>query len=173
MKVVVLTGPESTGKSALAARLHGLHGGLLCGEYVRQFIDDHQRDTTMADIPAIALGQLAQEDQARAQCPAWLWLDTHLLSNVLWCEVLFGEPPPWLEQALRSRRYDLHLLLSPEGAPWVPDPQRCQPSLADRRAFFNACRQWLDENGQAYAVLEGTWADRATQADAAIRRHFT
>lgn len=35
MKVVVLTGPESTGKSWLADRLRRRFGGLLVDEYVR------------------------------------------------------------------------------------------------------------------------------------------
>ena len=56
MKVVVLAGPESSGKSWLAAELNKHFGGLMVGEYVRHFIDHHQRDTTLADIPAIAHG---------------------------------------------------------------------------------------------------------------------
>ena len=52
MKVVVLAGPESSGKSWLAAELQAHFGGLMVGEYVRYFIDHHQRDTTLADIPA-------------------------------------------------------------------------------------------------------------------------
>ena len=59
MKVVVLTGPESTGKSWLADRLRRRFGGLLVDEYVRHYIERTQRDTTLADIPAIARGQLA------------------------------------------------------------------------------------------------------------------
>ena len=48
MKVVVLAGPESSGKSWLAAQLHARFGGLMVGEYVRFFIDHYQRDTTLA-----------------------------------------------------------------------------------------------------------------------------
>ena len=70
MKVLVLTGAESTGKSWLAARLQQRFGGLVVGEYVRHFIDREQRDTCLADIPAIARGQLAWEDAARGQRPA-------------------------------------------------------------------------------------------------------
>ncbi|WP_410970079.1 AAA family ATPase, partial [Salmonella sp. SAL4458] len=89
-----------------------------------------RRDTCYADIPAIARGQLAWEDAARAERPALLILDTHLLSNILWSRILFGDCPDWLEPALLRRRYDLHLLLSPEGVAWSADGQRCQPELA-------------------------------------------
>lgn len=172
MNVIVLTGPESSGKSHLASHLQRTHGGMLCGEYVRTFIDQHQRDTTLADVTAIAQGQLALEDRARACKPAWIWLDTHLLSNIIWSQVLFGSSPAWLEQALRERQYDLHLLLSPEDVPWVYDPQRCQPAISERRAFFDACRAWLETHQQAYEVLEGDWAARQAQAEAALGRAF-
>jgi nicotinamide riboside kinase len=144
MKVVVFTGPESVGKSTLAATMQRTYGGLQCSEYVREFIDVHQRETTFADVTTIAEGQLAREDAARAQAPEWLWLDTHLLSNQLWSDLLFGGCPPWLEPALLGRHYDLHLLLSPEGVNWTADGQRCQPDLDDRRRFFERCRLWLD-----------------------------
>ncbi|MFO6333972.1 AAA family ATPase [Pseudomonas aeruginosa] len=135
MKVLVLTGPESSGKSWLAEQLQARFGGRVVGEYVRHFIDEQRRDTCYADIPAIARGQLAWEDAARAERPALLILDTHLLSNILWSRILFGACPDWLEPALLRRRYDLHLLLSPEGVAWSADGQRCQPELAQRQAF--------------------------------------
>lgn len=172
MNVVVLTGPESVGKSALALRLQQRYGGLRCAEYVREFIDTHQRETSLDDIPTIARGQLAMEDSARMANPDWLWLDTHLLSNILWSNLLFGSYPAWLDIALLDRRYDLHLLLSPEGVPWVADGQRCQPDVTDRRAFFDACLNWLVKNEQPFIVLTGDWAAREAQAHAAITRIF-
>ena len=117
MKVLVLTGAESTGKSWLAARLQQRFGGVVVGEYVRHFIDQERRDTCLDDIPAIARGQLAWEDAARGRAPELLILDTHLLSNMIWSQTLFGNCPAWLEDELLARRYDHHLLLSPSGMP--------------------------------------------------------
>jgi nicotinamide riboside kinase len=160
MKVLVLTGPESSGKSWLAAELQAQFGGLLVGEYVRHFIDREQRDTCYADIPAIARGQLAWEDAARAKRPHLLILDTHLLSNMLWSRKLFNDCPTWLEDELLARRYDLHLLLSPQQVEWVDDGQRCQPDLAERQAFFDDCRTWMEATGQVYELIEGEWETR-------------
>jgi len=164
MKVLVLTGPESTGKSWLAARLHQQFGGLLVGEYVRDFIDREQRDTCLADIPAIARGQLALEDAARGRAPHLLILDTHLLSNILWSRTLFGACPAWLEDELLQRRYQQHLLLSPEGADWHDDGQRCQPGLTERLRFYDECRKWLSTRNQPFVEICGTWAEREQQA---------
>jgi nicotinamide riboside kinase len=170
MKVLVLTGPESSGKSWLAAELQQQFGGVLVGEYVRWFIEQEARDTCPADIPEIARGQLQWEDDARALRPSLLILDTHLLSNMLWSETLFGDCPAWLEQALLARHYDLHLLLSPELVDWTDDGQRCQPELEERRAFFNATQAWLEQHRQPVQVLQGDWAERRLQALQAVTR---
>lgn len=120
MKVLVLCGPESSGKSWLSGVLQAHFGGRVVAEYVRHFIDQEGRDTCYADIPAIARGQLEWEDRARAQAPELLILDTHLLSNMLWSRALFDDCPAWLEQALLARHYDLHLLLSRKGWTGLP-----------------------------------------------------
>jgi len=170
MKVLVLAGPESSGKSWLAGHIQRRFGGELVGEYVRHFIDVEQRDTCYADIPVIARGQLAWEDAARARAPELLILDTHLLSNILWSQTLFGDCPPWLEQQLLARHYDLHLLLSPEGVEWIGDGQRCQPLLGERQAFFEASRGWLDRHGQRYEVIDGSWSYRKERAFEAVEQ---
>lgn len=170
MKVLVLTGPESTGKSWLAATLQAQFGGVVVGEYVRYFIDQQQRDTCYADISTIAQGQLDWEDKARAERPELLILDTHLLSNLLWSRELFGDCPAWIEDALLARRYDLNLLLDPQGVPWVDDGQRCQPQLAERIGFFEDCRDWLVRHQQPFITLQGDWAERQAQALSRVRQ---
>jgi nicotinamide riboside kinase len=170
MKVLVLTGPESSGKSWLAAELQAHFGGVLVDEYVRWFIEQNPRDTTLADIPEIARGQLTWEDAARARQPQLLILDTHLLSNILWSQTLFGDCPSWIEQALLDRHYDLHLLLSPDNVDWTDDGQRCQPQLSERRAFFDATRTWLNQHRQSVQVLQGDWSERRSQAFEAVTR---
>lgn len=168
MKVLVLTGPESSGKSWLADAIQSTFGGVLVGEYVRHFIDQQQRDTCYADISRIAQGQLDWEDQARAGAPELLILDTHLLSNMLWSQTLFGDCPAWIEQALLARDYHLHLLLDPRGVPWVNDGQRCQPKLAQRVAFYEQCAGWLCQHQQPLQCIKGDWRERREQTLTAV-----
>ncbi|AZD85959.1 Ribosylnicotinamide kinase [Pseudomonas chlororaphis subsp. aureofaciens] len=170
MKVLVLTGPESSGKSWLGGHLQARFGGIQVGEYVRHFIEQNRRDTCLADIPEIARGQLAWEDQARAQHPPLLILDTHLLSNMLWSQTLFGTCPDWLEPELLARCYDLHLLLSPEDVGWSDDGQRCQPQLSERLAFFKATGDWLVRHQQPFEVIRGDWEARRQRAFERVER---
>ncbi|MFP5425407.1 MAG: AAA family ATPase [Gammaproteobacteria bacterium] len=170
MKVLVLCGPESSGKSWLSSEIQAHFGGELVGEYVRHFIDEQGRDTCYADIPAIARGQLAWEDAARAHQPELLILDTHLLSNLLWSRALFNDCPAWIEQALLERHYDLHLLLDPQGVSWVGDGQRCQPDLRERQAFFSDSHAWLQRHQQTVQVIGGDWPQRSAAVLAAVQR---
>ncbi|WP_410480547.1 AAA family ATPase [Pseudomonas plecoglossicida] len=160
MKVLVLCGPESSGKSWLSGVIQAHFGGVVVAEYVRHFIDQEGRDTCYADVPTIARGQLAWEDHAREQAPPLLILDTHLLSNMLWSQALFNNCPAWLEQALLARHYHLHLLFSPQGVDWVADGQRSQPKLDDRQRFFDDSLLWLKQHKQAYKIIEGNWPQR-------------
>ena len=89
-----------------------------------------------------------------------LILDTHLLSNMLWSQALFDDCPTWLEEALLARRYDLHLLLSPQGVDWIADGQRCQPDLSDRQRFFDDSQAWLTRHNQPHQILDGNWPQR-------------
>lgn len=170
MKAVVLAGPESSGKSWLSGEIHANFGGILVGEFVRHFIDREDRLPCYDDITAIANGQLTWEDEARARRPSLLILDTHLLSNILWSRTLFGDCPTWIEEVLRARHYDLHLLLSPENVAWHDDGQRCQPQLEERQAFFQASRQWLELHQQPCQVLQGDWQQRKDAAFEAVTR---
>lgn len=170
MKVLVLTGPESSGKSWLSGEIQAHFGGELVGEYVRHFIDEQRRDTCYDDIPAIARGQLAWEDAARARQPELLILDTHLLSNLLWSRVLFGDCPAWIEHALLARRYDLHLLLDPAGVNWIGDGQRCQPALDQRQTFFADSLAWLQHHHQPVQVIGGDWAQRSAAVLIAVQQ---
>lgn len=143
MKVLVLCGPESSGKSWLSGEIQAHFGGVVVSEYVRHFIDQHCRDTCYADITPIARGQLAWEDQAREMAPPLLILDTHLLSNMLWSQALVD---------------------------WVADGQRSQPDLADRQAFFDDSLQWLQRHRQRLQIIDGHWPQRSASALRAVQQ---
>ena len=168
MKVVVLTGPESSGKSTLGKALAKRFHAPVVGEYVREFIEEEQRDTCCADISTIAREQWQRELEARLKRPPLLLLDTHLLSNKLWSEVLFNTSPPWLEAALQEQHYDLVGLLSPDGLPWQADGQRCQPELSERQYFHQQLERWLHAHQQPVLHLGGSWQSRYQQLESAI-----
>ncbi|VAW28888.1 Ribosylnicotinamide kinase, partial [hydrothermal vent metagenome] len=80
-----------------------------------------------------------------------LFCDTDLLVTKIWCEVVFGTCPEWIEQEFHLHRYDLYLLCYPD-IPWEPDPLRENPD--DREKLFTLYRQALEENNLPFRVVK-------------------
>ena len=168
---VVLTGPESTGKSTLARALARRFGTECAPEFVRGYAAARDNRLTLDDHGAIADGQAAGEDEAADRAAARgapvVVLDTDLLSTALYCEHYFGVCPPWLEASARERRADLYLLLDVD-VPWVPDPVR---DRGDRRDELLALfRAWLDRLDARWVLVSGGWAERERRAVESVER---
>jgi len=167
MRHISLTGPESAGKSTLAAQLAAHYGTVFVPEYARQYLETNGASYALADLEAIARGQLAAEDAAAAQASGWLFCDTDMLVLKIWAENAFGTCPAWVLEELARPRYALTLLLAPD-LPWAPDPLREHPDPAQRGHFYKLYRAELVARGWPFAEISGPPAERLAQALAAI-----
>jgi HTH-type transcriptional regulator, transcriptional repressor of NAD biosynthesis genes len=165
VKRVCVFGPESTGKTTLAADLARHFRTAWAGEFARGLLDPKAGRCDPEDIPLIARGQLASEDALARQANRVLFCDTDLITTTIWSRVLFGDCPRWIEEEADRRRYDLYLLLDVD-VPWVDDSQRYLPHL--RREFFERCRDELSRRGRRAVTISGTWPERFTRAVAAV-----
>ena len=169
---IVVTGPESTGKTILARRLAEHFATSWVPEYARAFLDDKHAGGVVpsppcdaSDIPEIARGQIASEDAAARSANRLLVCDTDLYVTRLYAEEYFEACPSWIRQAASSRRYALHLLLDAD-VPWVEDAQRDRPRL--RQELLARLRLMLEQDGRAYVLISGSWGDRFERASAAV-----
>lgn len=170
---VVVTGPESTGKTTLARLLAERFSTAWVPEFARAYLD--RRHTLGAipsppceasDIPEIARGQLASEDEAARRANRVLVCDTDLYVTRLYAEEYFGACPGWIAEAASARRYDLHLLLDVD-VPWVADAQRDRPHL--RQALRDRLRWMLDQDRRRYALVSGSFEARQARAVALVQ----
>ena len=169
---VVVTGPESTGKTTLARRLAEHFATAWVPEYARGYLDLKYAGGTIpsppceaTDIPAIARGQLASEERAARSANRLLFCDTDLYATRLYAEEYFGECPQWIRDAAAARRYELHLLLDVD-VPWVADPQRDRPHL--RRELLARLSRALENDRRPYVLVSGGWDERFERARAAV-----
>ena len=164
MKQVCLHGAESTGKSALAARLHARFGWPWVAEYGREYCETNGTDLTMDDLIAIAAGQDAAMRAAAAKSPDVLILDTDPLMTAAWARMLFGEVPPILMSYTKA---DLYLLFAPD-VPWIEDGTRFFGTTEARSRFAAIAEAVLVEAGVSYVCVSGDWAERERRAVDAI-----
>jgi NadR type nicotinamide-nucleotide adenylyltransferase len=166
MQRISLTGPESAGKSSLAAQLAAHYGTTFVPEYARAYLEENGSAYTLVDLEAIACGQLAAEDAAAALATDFLFCDTDLLVIKIWAENAFGTCPAWVLAELARPRYALTLLLAPD-LPWAPDPLREHPDPAQRWHFYELYRAELVSRNWPFVEINGPPAQRLEQALAA------
>ncbi|MFT5429685.1 MAG: HTH-type transcriptional repressor of NAD biosynthesis genes [Myxococcota bacterium] len=164
---VSIFGPESTGKSTLAAALARHFRTQWVPEYARTFIEATGRAPTEPDMVAIAEGQRASESALARQCNRLLICDTDPLATVIWSNVLHGRPNADVTAIATDREYALTLLLDVD-VPWVADRVRYCPD--DRSDFLNQCRSELTAAGRSYTLISGDFDSRTRTAIEAVRR---
>lgn len=162
---VSVFGPESTGKSTLAAELARAAGTVCVPEFARGYLEARAGVFERGDVDVIGRGQIALEDTLARDANRVVICDTDPLLTVVWSEAMFGEAPAWLREAARARRYDLTLLCDAD-LPWVADAVRYRPG--DGPAFFARCEQALRDAGRPYHIVRGTGAARGEAAHARV-----
>lgn len=166
MKRIVLTGAESTGKSTLAAALSGYYGEPWTTEYVRQYVDEVQRELTVEDLEPIAHGQIKIEDAGAEKAKRLVLHDTNLFSSILYANHYFDTVLDWVNDAFLTRDYSLYLLCMPD-IPWVADEgQREGPEVRDR--LHQLFKSTLDKLDLPYVEIRGNETQRFSTAIQAI-----
>lgn len=139
-----IIGPESTGKSTLAAYLAHRYEGVLVPEYAREYMEylapscGYDYD----DVVAIAKQQLSVLSSINSNLVVF---DTELIITKVWFLHKFGRCPDFVEQALRDFPMDVYLLCYPD-IPWLPDPVRENPDI--REYLFD----WYEREIQALNI---------------------
>jgi len=167
---IAVFGPESTGKTTLAAKLAAHFSAPLVTEYAREFWDAHGV-ITLEDIPAIAREQWRREDEAVKRADRLVVCDTEALTTVLWSDLLYGTCPDDIRRGAesRARQYALYLLLDID-VPWAPDPQRCFPDEDDRKKCRKIWHGALERRQLPYQWIRASWAQREDAAIAAVEK---
>jgi NadR type nicotinamide-nucleotide adenylyltransferase len=173
MLKIVITGPECSGKTTLAASLAAHFRTVWVHEGARSFLDTVPGGPayTESTLLEIAKFQLQLEDMmtaaVRANEQQLVFCDTDLITIRIWGEEKYGRSHPWIVERTEERPYALWLLCAPD-MPWEFDPLRENPH--DRDRLFAVYERTLRALDKPYIVVEGPAEQRLARAIAAVEQ---
>ena len=147
MHKIILTGPESSGKTTLCKALSKHFNLPFSKEYAREYLDALNRDYNQDDLLKIAKGQLTSEQNTQL-------LDTDLITIKIWCKYKYGSCDKWILNQLEKQKSEkrFYLFCSPD-IPWEADPQRENPN--HREELFEIYKTEIKSLRHDYFILEG------------------
>jgi nicotinamide riboside kinase len=152
---IVITGPESTGKTTLAQALARALQAPWAPEFARYYTAHLGRPYHRSDLRAIGRGQRLWERWYAAQSTGLLILDTDWTVLQIWESYRFAPagPAAWREGYGEAAPADLYVLCTPD-FPWAPDPLREHPE--EQTALFDLYAQLLAGLPTPHIVVEGS-----------------
>lgn len=150
---IVVTGPESTGKTELTQLLAAHYGGVVVPEFAREYVESLDGRYTYNDVVSIAEEQLRKRELTGFEPAGMFFFDTELIITKVWFEEVFNSCPEWLPKKVKEPFADFYLLCSPD-IPWEDDPVR-ENGGEMREYLFNRYREELEENCFSYFIVSG------------------
>lgn len=147
---IAFTGPESSGKTTLAAWLSSFLELPFIEEYARIYLAD-KTSYIQQDLDTMAQKQVA------------LWpkkgfvADTEMHVFQVWSQVKYAEVSPVISKLLKQQHFDHYFLCAPD-IPWEPDPLRENPD--DRQQLFEFYLAALQKNERSFTILSGSLEKR-------------
>lgn len=167
---IVITGPESTGKTALAEALAEKFSSVWIPEYARHYVENLNHPYNYDDVVRIAQYQITQEMEVASKIGKGLLIfDTWLIITKVWFDLVFGRCPEWVTDHIRSSTIDLFLVCDTD-LPWIADPVRENGGEKRDQLFLLYCSE-IRSFGFNYEIVSGYGITRTENAVNALLKH--
>jgi len=163
---LVLTGPESSGKTTTAEFLAKELKISWIPEYSRAFLNTHGHSYTRADLDLMICESVEQRNHGKEK---ELILDTDEITYYLWSSIKYQTVSSIIEEKCSDLQARLYLLCYPD-LPWSPDPLRENPE--DRIEIFSEYESYLVGKGLNYFILCGNQKVRQATALKIAKEYF-
>ncbi len=165
VKRVCVYGPESCGKTTMAAALARHYRTAWVPEYARVYSEKRDHKFDYADMDRFARMQTRQVAQAARQADKLLFSDTDALTTEIYSRHYFGRVSSVVAKFAAEERYDFYLFLDTD-LPWKKDPLRDAGHLrAEHRRMFLAA---LERHNLPYVIIRGKGEERVRNAVRAV-----
>jgi nicotinamide riboside kinase len=168
---IVMTGPESSGKTSLGQALAKQLDGLFIPEFARYYLNALGAPYSESDFVRIACGQAVWEIFGQKQGNTHLILDTDWTVLHIWQSIRFPKRTEnlWEDAYSAIPLPHLYILCAPD-FPWQPDPLREHPD--SREALFSTYKQLLDQKGLNYLTVSGSEPERLKHVLQFLHKQF-
>ncbi|MFA6402018.1 MAG: ATP-binding protein [Salinivirgaceae bacterium] len=166
---IVITGPESTGKTELAKALAQSFHCQWMPELSRSYIENLHRPYTYTDVEAIARLQINQFLEYKTSIKPFLIFDTGLIITKVWFDVVYKQCPIWLIEAINNLPKALHLLCATD-LPWIPDSVR-ENGGEMREILFGIYQNELKYFGFPFEIISGLGEHRLRNAGEVLKNY--
>ncbi len=170
VRKVVITGPESTGKTTLAEQLARSFKTVWIPEYARGYVNNLGREYRYQDLVHIGQRQIKELTDQYENADRYIFFDTGLIITRVWFLELYQTCPDFINNAIREIQIDLYLLCRTD-IEWVNDPVREHSGL-DRERLFERYQEELIQYGASFRVIEGTGVHRLHNAIHVLQETF-
>jgi len=163
MSKIIITGPESSGKTTLSNGLQKYFNSSLVTEYSREYIKKLNSKYYYEDLLKIAKQQLKNEDKDQLSKP--LFCDTDLITIKIWSEYKYSKCDKWILKHIEKQKKEnrFYLLCKPD-LEWKYDPQR--ENQFDRTLIFDIYKDELEYLNHQYFIIDNN--DRLNKAIKAL-----
>lgn len=158
---LVVTGPESTGKTTLSRQLAGYFNGRWVPEYARKYAEKLERPYSYKDVEHIAKQQISQAYEY-IEGKGVVVFDTYLIITKVWFEWGFGSCPDFVINEIRKNSMNLYLLCYPD-IEWEPDAVREFPGK-ERFELFRLYQENFEQFHLPYKIVKGQGPQRFRNA---------
>lgn len=165
VKKIAVVGPESTGKSTIAAQLAEYYNTIWVPEFARGYCETLTAPCTWQDEINMFHGQLELEKSLLPKANKLLICDTTFITVKIWSDYTFGKAPQEVLDELPKHPYDFYLLMDID-LPWQDDPLRDFPHL--REYFMEVWQRELRALNATYKVISGSDSQRIQNGISAI-----
>ncbi len=168
MKKIVITGPESAGKTQLTRKLADYYHCNWIPEFARSYIESLDRKYTYYDVEIIAQHQWSQYIETlihNTEKAPFIFFDTWLIITKIWFIEVYEKFPDWIDSCIQKAEIDLFLLCKPD-LPWEFDPVRENPHR--REYLFERYKSEIETFGFNYQIISGIGHKRLDNAVMAI-----
>jgi HTH-type transcriptional regulator, transcriptional repressor of NAD biosynthesis genes len=165
VKMVCFYGPESTGKSVMAAHMAQKYQTEFVPEVARELIVTN--DFTTGDIVKIGKAQDERIREKLRSANKVLFCDTDAITTQLYSQHYLNEVPAILYELERKVTYDLYFLFHID-VPWVEDGLRDLGHM--RVQMFEVFKKALEQRNIPYILVSGDWTQRERVITDAVDR---